>query len=205
MTALSIALVLSLGALGDAPRGARPAQRDSDATSTTSTEATAQLSDEQIERRVRTYLAAIDTPITAAQWRELGSRAIPPLEQVLQDPDALPSRRAKAVTALSLLGGPRARELVLQAARSEQESFGVRSNALRGAARLLPEEELAAELRPVLERAQDPAIRATAADVLARHAGRSSCNAVRAQADKERARERTHFSRALERCGGGGG
>jgi HEAT repeat protein len=162
------------------------------------------MSEEEIASRARAYLSAIDTPITVRHWRELGPRAIPVLESVLSDPDALPSRRAKAIGALSAIGGPRAKELVLRVARSDTEPRGVRASALRGAARVLPPDELASELRPVMERASEASIRATAAEVLARHGGASSCKAVRAQAGRERGNDRNNFTRALARCGDGG-
>jgi hypothetical protein len=196
MTALSLTLLVALAGIGTPPRGGRPAQ------SGTATEAAPApaLSDADVAGRVHTYLASIDTPVTVAQWRALGPRAVAPLEAVLQDHDSMPSRRAKAVEALSVIGGERARQLVVQTARSEQEPFGVRASALRGAARVLSQKELVAELQPVMENARRGPIRATAAEVLARHGGASACTAVRAQAGRERAQGRSQFSRALERC-----
>jgi len=197
MTALSLTLLVALTAPGTPARNARPRSDTPAAT------APAQdLSDAEVESRVRTYLGAIDTPISADRWRALGPRAVAPLEAVLRDPNALPSRRAKAVEALSVVGGARARQLVLETARAEQEPFGVRASALRGAPRVLPAKELARQLRPVMERAEDPTIRATAAEVLARHAAKSSCAAVRAQASREEGEARGQFANAIERCGG---
>ena len=195
MTALPLTLLIALAAPGTPPRNARPVERAPSA----DTAPAPALSGDEIAQRVRTYLAAIDTPITASQWRELGQSAVAPLEAVLHDPGALPSRRAKAVDALSVIGGARAKQLVLETAQSEDEPFGVRASAIRGAARVLTARELAAKLRPVMENAGQTPIRATAAEVLARHAGASSCAAVRAQAGRE-GHERAQFTRALERC-----
>jgi hypothetical protein len=197
MTALSLALLLALTGLGTPARNARPTAGEAPAGTAT----TEDLPAAEVANRVRAYLGAIDTPIAAERWRALGPRAVTPLEAVVRDPDALPSRRAKAVDALSVLGGARAKQLVLETARSEHEPFGVRASALRGASRLLATKELVKQLRPVLEGAHDPTVRATAAEVLARHAARSSCQAVRAQAAREGGDVRGRFTPALARCG----
>ena len=54
----------------------------------------------------------------------------------------------------------------------------------------------------MLEKAREAPVRATAAEVLAAHAGASGCSAVRAQVAREPQETRGHFARALERCGG---
>ncbi|HTT70005.1 MAG TPA: hypothetical protein VMG32_02185 [Anaeromyxobacteraceae bacterium] len=160
----------------------------------------APLSDAEVAARVHTYLAAIDTPIRPEQWQALGPRAVAPLEAVLSDQGALPSRRAKAVMALALLGGARARSLVLATARSDGVPLGVRASALEGAGHLLPPGELFLELRPVLEKAPAAPVRALAAGVLSRRAPGGACGAIRAQASREGPEERLAFGRALERC-----
>lgn len=158
------------------------------------------LSDEEVVRRVHGYLGSIDTPITAEQWRALGPRAVAPLTSVATDPEALPTRRAKAISALSILGGEQARQVVLDAARSDGEPFAVRASALHGAGRLLDAKALSAALRPVLQKAPQAPVRATAAEVLAHHAGASGCAAVRAQVRREPDDARGHYARALKRC-----
>jgi HEAT repeat protein len=195
MTALSLALVLLLAGVGTPPRNARPTTGETPAEGS----AAEGLSDEQVASQVEAYLGSIDTPVSAGRWRALGPRAVAPLAEVVHDANALPSRRAKAVEALSAVGGARSREIVLEVARSEEEPFGVRASALRGAGRMLGTKELVRELRPVMERAHEAPTRATAAEVLARHAPRSSCQAVRAQANRE-ARAVRMYARALERC-----
>lgn len=206
MTALTLTLLVALAAPGAGSR-ARPPRPPAESTSAAdagtaapSSAAPAPLSDAEVESRVRTYLSTIDTPIRAAQWKELGPRAVGVLQAVVQDPDALPSRRAKALDGLSILGGDQARKVVLDTAHAEGEPYGVRASAMRGAARMLSKDDLVKELRPVLESSRQASVRATAAEVLARHAGTSACNAVRAQAAREKGGERRQFTKALEHC-----
>ena len=193
MTAISLTLLLALAG--------RPAHQ-APATEQPSTASPQALSDQEVAQRVDEYLGTIDTPITADEWRALGPRAVNRLAAVATDPEALSSRRGKALGALTALGGARARQVVLDTARSEQAPFAVRASALRGAGHLLGPKSLATTLSPVLEKARDAPVRATAAEVLAAHAGASGCSAVRAQVAREPQETRGHFARALERCGG---
>ncbi|MFL5301697.1 MAG: hypothetical protein ACJ79R_15280, partial [Anaeromyxobacteraceae bacterium] len=147
-----------------------------------------------------TYLGAIDTRIPAARWRALGDRAVGPLLAVVQG-DRFPSQRARALDALSVVGGARAREALLAAARSEKEPFAVRASALRGAGRVVPAKELPGALATVLERAREAPVRAVAAEVLAQHAPVAACGAVRAQAAREAVEVRPAYGNALGRCG----
>jgi hypothetical protein len=194
MNALSLALLLALGVVG-APRDARPPGGAAADAATT-----ADLTDAQVAGLVRSYLGAIDRPVSEERWRALGPRAVSALEAVVRDPQALPSRRGKALGALSIVGGERARSVLLETVRSEREPFNVRASAMRGAARLVPARTLDAELRPLLRGARDPMVRAVAAEVLAEEAPASSCEAVAAQAARETPARRGHFSRALEAC-----
>jgi HEAT repeat protein len=158
------------------------------------------LSDEAVRALASSYLGRIDVPVTAAEWRALGPRAVPLLEEVARSRGALPSRRAAAMGGLAAIGGARAGEILVEAARSESEPFAVRAAAIHGASRALDSRRLARELGPVLERAKDPAARVAAAEALALRAPRSACAAVRAQADRE-GEGRARFERALGRCG----
>ncbi len=196
MTTLQLALLLALAAPATPARNARPA-----AEAEVAPAASSALSDAEVARRVRSYLATIDTPISAARWRALGPRAVPWLESVVADRTALPSRRARSLDALSFIGGDRATQLLLDTAHADGEPFAVRASALRGAGRLLPPDRLTAELRSVLEGARHTTLRAAAAEVLARRATGPACGAVRAQVARERPRDRGQFSAALERCG----
>ena len=195
MTAISLTLLL---ALAGRPAHQAPATEQVQP-STASPQA---LSDQEVAQRVDEYLGTIDTPITADEWRALGPRAVNRLAAVATDTEALSSRRGKALGALTALGGARARQVVLDTARSEQAPFAVRASALRGAGHLLGPKSLSTALSPVLEKAHEAPVRATAAEVLAAHAGASGCSAVRAQVAREPQETRGHFARALESCGG---
>jgi HEAT repeat protein len=194
LSALILAFATSGAPVYRPPRPATPAQAPAAGPDET-------LSDEELRSRVTSYLGAIDVPVTTEQWRALGPRAAPLLEAVLANTDDLPSRRASAVGGLAVIGGKRARTLVLKTAQSEAEPFAVRAAALHGAPRVLGPSELVRQLKPVLQGAREPATRAAAADVLARYAPRSACSAIRAQAERE-GEARAHFERALQRCGG---
>jgi hypothetical protein len=157
------------------------------------------LSDTEVRARVESSLSSIDTPVTDGQWQALGPRAVPALQATLQDASALPSRRAAAVAGLAAIGGAQARRSVLGAAEDAGQPSGVRTQAIRSAARLLTAQELNARLAPLLRDPSHPAVRAAAAEVLVRSAPRSACGAVRAQAERE-GQARGAFARALERC-----
>ena len=159
------------------------------------------LTDAELARRVDEYLGTIDTPITADEWRALGPRAVAPLAAVATDADALPTRRAKALGALSILGGAQSKQVILDTAQSEEAPFAVRASALRGAGRLLTPSALAKTISPVLQHAREAPVRAVAAEVLAGHAGASGCTAVRAQVARESGQAHAQFTRAMARCG----
>jgi hypothetical protein len=197
VTALPLLVAAALDASGAA---ARPRSAAAVAPPDAGSAPAPALSDAELAERIQTYLSTIDVPVRAEQWRALGDRAVAPLEAVVQDPQSLPSQRAKALDALSVLGGDRARRVVLETARADDEPFAVRASALRGAGRLLSRQELVRELKPVLESARDTTVRATAAEVLAHHAGPSACGAVRAQAGREQGNARRQFARALDTC-----
>ncbi len=202
MIAAPLALLLALAAAPEmdrpppAPRAPAPATSASTEAGTNAPAPT----DAELQERIDSYLGAIDTPVTGAHGQALGPRAVPVLESVVRDPTALPSRRARAVEALSQIGGARAEKVVLDVARSEAEPFGVRAVALRAAPRLLSTKDLSTELRPVLEGAREAPVRATAAEVLAERGGQAGCAAVRAQLDRESGHARAQFNGAAERC-----
>jgi len=158
------------------------------------------LTDEEVRALAVSNLGRIDVPVTADEWRSLGPRAVPLLEEVVVNRDALPSRRAAALGGLAVIGGGRGQELLIESARSEDEPFAVRAAAIHGVARAVEARRLVKELGPVLEGARDPSARAAAAEALTRRAPRSACAAVRAQADRE-GEGRMRFERALQRCG----
>jgi hypothetical protein len=195
MTAVSLTLLLALGARSAQHRPPPPPAEQAPAASAPT------LTDEEVAKRVDTLLGSLDTPISADAWRALGPRAVARLASVASDEGALSTRRAKAIGALSALGGPRAQQVVVATAQSEQAPFAVRASALRGAGQLLEPSALAKAISPVLHDASQAPARAVAAEVLAAHAGSSGCAAVRAQVAREPDHARAQFARALDRCG----
>ena len=155
-----------------------------------------QLTDAEIRERIETFLGTIDTPISPEQWRALGPRGAAVLEQMAQDPKAFPTRRAKAVTGLSAIGAPSSSSVLLALAGSSQTPLTVRLSAVHGAPDVVPPAQLATALKPVLEGADNPNVRAAAAEVLSRHGG---CSLVRAQARRED--DQLRLQRALQSCG----
>jgi len=196
MIALPLALALALNGV-DTPTRNRPHAP----AVTGETTATTEMRDAEVAQRVQTYLGALDRPVPADRWRALGPRAVPILAGIAEDPQALPSRRAKALGALSILGGTSAQRTILDVARSEAVPFSVRASAIEASGRVLAARDLSRELKPILERAADAPVRAVAAETLARHAPQSACGTVRAQVAREAAGHRASFGRALERCG----
>ncbi|HKA89941.1 MAG TPA: hypothetical protein VKE22_19905 [Haliangiales bacterium] len=155
---------------------------------------------DDVRTQVEAYLGTIDTPIAADRWRALGPAAAPILEATARDGGAMPSRRARAVEALSFVGAPGAADLMIELARREGEPPIVRASALRGAGNLLPAARLVAAARPIMEGAADLHVRAAAAEVLARRAPREACSPVRAQVAREPSDRALAFSRALAAC-----
>ena len=148
-----------------------------------------------VREQVSAYLGAIHEPVPPASFRALG----PGAEDALADfarSDPLPLRRVRALEALAGLGGPRAvqvhREVLAGPAPRE-----VRRGAARGLGRLLGP-GAPATLGPVLERDRDPAVRAAAAEALARAAPGEGCARVRARAKVDA--EATRLRHALEEC-----
>jgi hypothetical protein len=154
------------------------------------------LGDEEVRERIDTFMRTIDTRISAERWRALGARGAAILEAMAQDATLLPTRRAKAVVGLGHIGSPTSASVLLSLAQSPREPLNVRLSAVQGTPGVVPESELAASLKPLLESADHAYVRAAAAEVLSRHGG---CGLVRAQAQKER--DRQAMQRALQSCG----
>src|SRR5438270_3308280 len=119
-----------------------------------------QLTDDEVRSQLEAFLGSIDTPIRAEQWRSLGSRAAPVLEQIVSDHGRLPTRRARAIDGLSIVGSKTAPDLFTALAQSESEPAVVRMSAVRGAGRLLGPHKLVAALSPVLSGAKNSHVRA---------------------------------------------
>jgi HEAT repeat protein len=155
---------------------------------------------EQVRAQVDSYLDSIDTPIRPEQWRALGPDAATALEAIAQDPRKLPTRRARALSALAIVGSPRASRLIITIAQRESEKSVVRMSALKAAGDLLDPAGLVVAVKPVLEGAKDTRVRATAAGVLARRSPKEGCASVRSQSAREKAEVRASFARALGDC-----
>jgi hypothetical protein len=193
MTALLLAALLAApAAQADQQSRALPQQPDANFSR--------ELSDDDIRETVRSYLGSIDTPITADRWRALGPRAAPVLEQIAQDHERLPTRRARALEGLSFVGSQRAPELMVQLAQRESEPAVVRMSAMRGAGRLLEPAKLLSVLQPVLTLDKNAHLRATAAEVLARRVPSAGCASVREQVGRETSEKRLAFARAVKAC-----
>lgn len=154
----------------------------------------------ELRARVRSLLGAIHRPVPAESFRELGPAAAIVLDEIASSGAEVPFVRARAVDALSRLGGEAATATTLRIARAPGEAWDVRASAVRGLGRLLPEDRLVGELRPLLERDPEAHVREAAATVLARKAGASGCAAVRAQATRESRPGRVPYATALQRC-----
>ena len=155
---------------------------------------------EQVRAQVESYLDSIDAPVRPEQWRALGPDAAPVLEAIAQDPKKLPTRRARALAALAVVGSPRASKLMITIAQRESEKSLVRMSALRAAGQVLDPAGLVVAVKPVLEGAKDTRVRATAAGVLAKRSPKEGCASVRTQSARENAEARGSFARALEDC-----
>jgi hypothetical protein len=158
------------------------------------------LSDQEIQQRLRAYLGSIDTPVPAARWRELGPRAGAMLQQIALDPNQMPSRRAKAVSGLSLAAPDQAGPVLTKLAADESQSVSIRIAAVHGMAAGSTPEAAAQKVSPLLRGASDPGVRAVAAEVVAA-SGSQGCAQVKAQVAREEPVQRPAFRRALARCG----
>ena len=105
--------------------------------------------EDRVKQTVEAYLGTIDTPIPDARWKALGPDAGPVLASIATE-DVLPSRRARALHALSLVDAARAAPIATADAANAKEPLVVRSAAVRAVAKTLPASEAVAVLRPVL-------------------------------------------------------
>jgi hypothetical protein len=152
---------------------------------------------DQVKQTVEVYLGSIDTPIADARWKALGPEAGPLLASIATD-DVLPSRRAKALHALSIVDAARAAPLATADASNANEPLVVRSAAVRAVARTLPPSEAVAVLRPVLSAPGAP-LQRRAAEALA-SVGPEGCAALAAHAAPLGAEARAPFAKALAGC-----
>jgi HEAT repeat protein len=160
-------------------------------------EPTASASSDQVTHTVEVYLGSIDTPIPEARWKALGPAAAPLLASIAQQ-DALPSRRAKALSALAIVDPARAAPLAVADATNPHQPLVVRSAAVRAVARTVPASEAVTVLRPLLA-TQDAPLQKRAAEALA-SVGPEGCSAVQAHTGKLSAEAQKPFASALARC-----
>jgi HEAT repeat protein len=155
---------------------------------------------DRLRQTIETYLGSIDTPIPPARWKALGPGAPAVLAAIARDPGRLPSVRAKAVSALGVVGGAEATEVARELAGADVR-FAVRAAALEALGQLLPTSEVGAALSPVVTGAREARVRAAAAEALARHGTPEDCAAVKSQAGREAEGDRPRYTRALAACG----
>jgi HEAT repeat protein len=160
------------------------------------------LTDAEVRGRVEALLGAIDRPIRAAQWKALGPAALPVLAEVAAGDDRMPSMRSMALGALATVDPGRAEPLARALAEADGAPLTVRETAVRVLGRMLPPAGLRAALAPVLRAAPDAALRAVAAETLARHAPGMACSEVMDQASREPALDRLAFEPAAALCSG---
>jgi len=187
MTALSLALCAALAA--PRPPAPPPPERPAPA------------SPAELEERLEAGLGRIHGQASPDFWRSLGPGADEALLRIAADESALPGRRARALTGLSHVGGPRAAAALAELAGQEALPFSVRAAAMEGAGRLLPPAELQRALLPALS-ARRAAERTVAAEVLAERAPAEACGAIRASAGTRGTRG--PLERALSRCAAAG-
>jgi len=151
----------------------------------------------EAREQVRAYLGAIHRAVPPDTFRALGPAAVDALADFAVT-DPFPVRRLRALEALAALGGARAEAVHREVLADEKAPSVVREGAVRGLGKLAGRAGAAAALVPVLEGDRDPAVRAAAAETLARTAPAAACGSVRARArvDPEPAR----FGPALAAC-----
>lgn len=156
---------------------------------------------EELEARLEAGLGRIHGQASPAFWRSLGPGAEEALLRIASDEAALPARRARALTGLSHVGGPRAAAALSELAGREGLPFSVRAAAMEGAGRVLSPTELNRALLPALS-ARRAAERTVAAEVLAERAPAEACGAIRVSAAGRGARG--PLERAIARCAAAG-
>ena len=158
--------------------------------------------DAEVRAHVEALLGTIDRPIPAERWKALGPVAVTVLAEVASSGDRMPSARSKALGALASVDPARAEPLARALSDAEGAPLSVRETAVRVLGRTLSPAGLRAALSPVLRAAPDAALRAVAAETLARHAPGMACAEVVDQVSLEPAGNRVAFERAVARCAG---
>lgn len=155
--------------------------------------------DDALKQTVEMYLNTIDVPISEARWKALGPEAAPLLASIAEG-DALPSRRARALYALSVVDAARAAPLAAADVANPSQPLAVRSAAARAVARTMPAAQAVRVLRPVLSSAGVP-LQLRTAEALA-SVGPEGCSAVQGHVSHLGTEARTPFQPVLARCPG---
>jgi hypothetical protein len=163
-------------------------------------QAAPELSDADVQSRIKALLGNIDSRIGADQWKALGPRGAALLQPIALDPEELPTRRAKAAYGLSIVSPDQAEPVLTRLAQDEAQPTTLRIAAMRGMARVASPDVAAQKVSKVLRTARDPGVRGAAAEVVAA-SGTDGCAQVKAQLDREDPVQRPAFRRALARCG----
>lgn len=158
--------------------------------------------DAEVRAHALALLGAIDRPVSAARWKALGPVAVEVLAEVAASPDRMPSQRSQALEALAQVDAARAVPVARAVADSDGAPLSTRETAVRVLGRTLAPADLRSAVAPLLRAAPDAALRAVAAETLARHAPRLSCAEVMDQVSLEPAGERASFERAARLCDG---
>ena len=160
------------------------------------------MTDAEVRAHVEALLGAIDRPVPSGRWKALGPAAATVLADVAASGDRMPSARSMALGALASVDPARAEPLARALADADGAPLTVRETAVRVLGRILPAARLRSALAPVLRAAPDAALRAVAAETLARHAPGMACPEVMDQASLEAAGDRAAFERAAVLCSG---
>ena len=146
-----------------------------------------------IRSQVEALLGGHENSASPEQWRRLGNAAIPILQSVVADYNALPTRRARSLGGLAALSTG---DVTMQRiANSASEPLIVRMSAVRGLAQVLPESDLIPALRPLLNDAQSQ-MRGITAEALSHTP--AGCAEIKDMAQRETDGWRSRFAR---RCG----
>jgi hypothetical protein len=147
-------------------------------------------SDAETRAHAEALLGAIDRPVSAERWKALGPAAA----------DLLAEVRSNALGALASVDPARAEPLARAIVDSDGAPLAVRQTAVRALGRMLPAAKLRSAIAPVLRAAPDAALRAVAAETLARHAPDLGCPEVMDQVALEAEGNRVAFERAVALC-----
>lgn len=159
-------------------------------------------SDAETRAHVVALLGAIDRPVSAERFRALGPVAVEVLAEVAASGDRMPALRTNALGALASIDPARAEPLARAVVDSDGAPTAVRQAAVRVLGKVLTADRLRSAVAPVLRAGTDRALRAAAAETLARHAPDLGCPEVLDQVGLEAEGDRVAFERAVALCAG---